>query len=377
MVDSTSTKTEYSAYSPMQLIKKLYQRSIWPAAIAVAKGTVLTAPIVVDLDPTTVCDLACPECISGSVLNKGGFSSERLESLVSEIADAGVRAVILIGGGEPLAHKGIDRAIEFLKKRGLHIGLVTNGTLLGRHLDVVAANVDWVRISVDAATAATYQLVRPSRHGRNMFFRILRNMLEFSDCKAGALGYSFVTVFRKDSDGRTIVSNVHEISKAARIAKRAGCDYFELKAAMDLDHFIIQESPEHLDIISDELAKAEILRDANFQIHLSSSMVALLKKEGRVQEKAYEQCFVAELRTLITPSGVYICPYHRGNQAFRLGDAMKEPLQQIWQASSRSRVNPKSACLFHCARHETNLALSNMDQIDHHSIVTDDYDLFL
>ncbi|MDP3183696.1 MAG: hypothetical protein Q8M58_00320, partial [Anaerolineales bacterium] len=44
----------------------------------VANGGNLRAPIVVDLDPTTFCNLACPECISSPVLATARFNKERL-----------------------------------------------------------------------------------------------------------------------------------------------------------------------------------------------------------------------------------------------------------------------------------------------------------
>lgn len=361
----------------LRLTEKLRQRTLWPAAIRVANGNVLDSPIVVDLDPTTVCDLACPECISVPVLNKGGFTANRLDSLAIEIADAGVRAVVLIGGGEPLAHSGISRVIQTLTSRGLHVGLVTNGTLLGHHLDVIASKIDWVRVSIDAATAATYQRIRPSRKGPNMFPRVLRNMLRLSRRRTGALGYSFLALFREDAEGRIVFSNLHEIARAARIAKRLGCDYFELKAALDMNHYIIDPSKASLELISRELSTATMLEDQHFAVLVSSSMAALLKREDRVQNKQYQRCSVAELRTLITPTGVYVCPYHRGNPKFQIGDAVKNSFKQIWDAANRGVVNPQHDCLFHCARHESNLALTRAIDGAAEASVVEDYDLFL
>ena len=49
----------------------------------------------------------------------------------------GVRAVILIGGGKPLAHPSTIKIIEKLGKNKIDIGLTTNGTLMGRYLDII------------------------------------------------------------------------------------------------------------------------------------------------------------------------------------------------------------------------------------------------
>lgn len=377
MPEDTTARARSRPEDRLGLKAKLYQRTLWPSVQIVANGKALHAPLVVDLDPTSVCDLACPECISISVLNQGGFTRERLDSLVAEIVSAGVRAVILIGGGEPLAHTGIERAIEVLGVSGVRIGLVTNGTLLDRHLDVVARHVDWVRVSVDAATSMTYLSIRPSRSGRCQFRLILRNMREFAQHKHGALGYSFMLVCRAGANGAPVISNASEIAQASRIAKRLGCDYFELKTALDMKHYVAWQSEETLSIVRQQLDEARAMAGDRFGVLVSSSMKALLDGSDRVQPKQYERCFVSELRTLVTPSGVYVCPYHRGDREFQIGDVTHGTFAQVWAASSRGRVNPKRDCLFHCARHETNLALSEIAIDASGGRIVEDYDVFL
>lgn len=58
----------------LDLVSKLYQPTGWPRILQAAAGEPSSAPLVVDLDPTTFCDLACPECISGKLLNQGRFT---------------------------------------------------------------------------------------------------------------------------------------------------------------------------------------------------------------------------------------------------------------------------------------------------------------
>jgi len=53
----------------LDLISKLYQPLVWPKVLDAAHGSTPPSPVVIDLDPTTFCDLACPECISGKLLN--------------------------------------------------------------------------------------------------------------------------------------------------------------------------------------------------------------------------------------------------------------------------------------------------------------------
>src|SRR5262245_61301281 len=110
------------AVSAFELDKKLYQRSVWDDVTSLAANRPSPRPIVVELDPTSFCDLACPECISEPVLNSGGFTRTRLLEIAHELVGIGVRAVILIGGGEPLLHPAVSEVMETLHTGGVQLG---------------------------------------------------------------------------------------------------------------------------------------------------------------------------------------------------------------------------------------------------------------
>lgn len=360
----------------LNLSAKLRQRSLREDVVAVARGDALTRPLVVDLDPTTFCDLGCPECISGRLLNKGRFTVERLESLARELATAGVRAVILIGGGEPLAHRGTYRTIEILGEAGVAIGIVTNGTKIDKHLDALAQHASWVRVSMDAGTERTYGVFRPDRGGRSRFNHVISNMRQLAAVKTGALGYSFLVMTRRDARGDTLASNVAEIAQAAALARDIGCDYFEVKAVLDEDHYI-QSQPAHvLAELDSQLAQLDAMTTDSFEVNYSLTMTALIGDGPTEQPKGYTTCTTTELRTLVTPSGVYVCPYHRGNAHMRLGDVVDESFADMWARADRSIVNPSRDCRFHCARHASNLLIGDM-ATGRAPDPVDDYDPFI
>ncbi|MER7701975.1 radical SAM protein [Kitasatospora sp. NPDC097605] len=360
----------------LDLVSKLYQPSGWPRILQAAEGTASDAPLVVDLDPTTFCDLACPECISGKLLNQGRFTPERLAALAEELVSMNVRAVVLIGGGEPLAHRGTRQVLRILGEAGLAVGVVTNGTMIDKNLDELASYASWVRVSMDAGTAETYGVFRPDRKGRSVFDKVVANMRLLAAAKTGALGYSFLVMTRQEKDGR-VVSNHTEVLRAAELAHDIGCDYFETKAMFDDDHHVIQVSQDILDSVDGQLAEAARLESDTFQLINSSTLTSLRRHTGPVQPKEYHRCRVAELRTLVTPSGVYICSYHRGNPLARIGDAVTDSLADIWKTSDRGIVDPSRDCRFHCARHRSNLELELIAEGTGAVPPGEDYDPFL
>lgn len=359
----------------LDLTSKLYQETLWATVLEVSEGTRQNAPLVVDFDPTTFCDLACPECISAKVLNQGRFSKERLASLADELVDSGVRAAILIGGGEPLAHPGTKEVIQRLGAGGIKIGLVTNGTLLDRYADELSEYASWVRVSVDAATTETFARVRPDKRGKSKFDKVISNMRSFALTKKGALGYSFLVITRFDEAGVLIESNHHEIFAAAQLAKEIGCDYFELKMMFDETHRIVPIANDVIAEIEGSVESSRSLEDENFVIEYSSTYESIVRWQSTDQPKDYQKCPVTELRTLITPMGVYVCPYHRGNPKGMIGDVVDMPFPVMWAQANTAVINPQEDCKFHCARHTTNIAIQGAKEET--PVLIPEYDVFI
>ncbi|MGW2488613.1 radical SAM protein [Streptomyces sp. NPDC001606] len=361
----------------LDLVGKIYQESVFPSVQRVAQGERLDAPLVVDLDPTTVCDLACPECISSNVLHHGQLSKDRIVELAEELTQTGVRAVILIGGGEPLLHRAIDTVIETLHGAGIRMGLVTNGTQIHRHLDQLAGMLSWVRVSVDAGTEETYPLFRPSRGGRSVFPLVTENMRLLAGRKKGRLGYSFLLMQRFAADGTLEASNYGEVYTAGRLAKELGCDYFELKAMLDQDHFTVNQDDRYIDQVDEQWQRLKELEDDSFHLLRSSNWEAVRHGADPHQPKEYATCSVAELRTTVTPTGVYVCPYHRGNDKGRIGDIRDMSFTELWQKADTTVIDPRRDCRFQCARHGTNTAIGGLAEPGRPVTLVPDFDPFI
>jgi organic radical activating enzyme len=316
------------AYNEIKLTNKLHQQSIVQHVNSIDWAAGSEAPIVVEFDPTTACNLHCPDCISGDLLNQGAFERERIRELTREMVEAGVKAVILIGGGEPLSHPEIGWIIEYLGKHGVKIGITTNGILINRYMDVIAEYVDWCRISMDAGTKETFQKIRPHASGKSQFDLICDNMRELGRRKKGRMGYSFMIYSEGHfasydpntiiSDNEDYYSNAEEIYLAAKIAKDLGCDYFEVKPMYDINHYAIAQAKPYVDLIRDQVERASVLIDDNFRVLQATKLQATLRGEPTVEAKEYTRCAVSELRTLVTPSGTYVCPYFRGKKSMEI-----------------------------------------------------------
>ena len=74
------------------------------------------------------------------------------------------------------------------------------------------------------------------------------------------------------------------------------------------------------------------------------------------------------MRTVLSPSGAYVCPYHRGNSNLKIGDPTVESFKDIWYGKTREEImkklDPRKHCEFHCIRHKTNQELEKLDRMD-------------
>lgn len=364
---------------PLSLVEKLKQVTVQDFINKFLWDKTHTAPMVVELDPTTACNLACHDCISANLLNQGGIDEERLMKLAEEFTKGGVRAVVLIGGGEPMAHPKFTELVNALHTSGIKVGVTTNGTLINRHFDACVNKTSWLRVSVDAGSEEVFADFRPHASGKSQFRIVIDNMKRMAEVKTGLLGYSFLLLSKYDADGNLLRTNAVDIAKAAHLAKEIGCDYFELKPAFDMMHFLQQQDLSVIETVNANLKAVHDLADDNFKIIAPFTLEEALNGVG-TQTKSYNRCLTAELRTVITPSGAYVCPYHRGNLNMRIGDIAKTSLQDLWTGGKRAkvmeRVDPAKHCSFHCIRHESNLLLERMAAGEGVEAVSD-FDLFI
>lgn len=136
-------------------------------------------PVCLYLETTNRCNLLCTTCprTYEELEPPADMSFELFTSIVDQVP--GLQRAVLHGVGEPMLVKDLDRMVRYLKDRGVYVLFNTNGTVLneknGRAM--IAAGLDELRVSLDAATASSYKAIR----GKNYFDRILRNVRTFRE----------------------------------------------------------------------------------------------------------------------------------------------------------------------------------------------------
>lgn len=134
-------------------------------------------PVCLYLETTNRCNLLCTTCprTYEELEPPADMSWELFTRIVDQFP--AIERVVLHGIGEPMMVRDLAKMVRYLKARGAFVLFNTNGTLLrpkkGREL--IDAGLDELRISLDAAEARAFKLVR----GRDWFARIVRNVRDF------------------------------------------------------------------------------------------------------------------------------------------------------------------------------------------------------
>ena len=141
-----------------------------------------TEPVCLYLETTNRCNLLCETCprTFEELEPPADMSWELFTGIVDQYPN--IQRVVLHGIGEPMMVAELPAMVRYLKARGTYVLFNTNGTLMRekKSRELIEAGLDELRISLDAADARTFELVR----GRDLFDRIVRNVKSFVALKA-------------------------------------------------------------------------------------------------------------------------------------------------------------------------------------------------
>ena len=136
----------------------------------------------------------------------------------------GLKSIIYVGNGEPLAYKRFPEITKFVYKNKLDQGIFTNGYLMNRYFDELSEYFTFVRISLDAGSSRIHSKLHavPESH----FPKIIENLkklIKKRNNKTPTIGVQFATHQQ----------NIHEIKKSVELVKDIGVDYFSIKPVFD------------------------------------------------------------------------------------------------------------------------------------------------
>ncbi len=305
----------------------------WRRAVAEARAAGETAPpapelapLSINLDLTTACNYACTHCIDWDILNtKHKHREQELRDSMRLMRERGMRSVILIGGGEPTLYPRFVDFVAFLKELDLQVAIVSNGSRPDR-LAGAAAHMDendWIRLSLDSASNELFvEMHNPAQKKVDLDF-VCAGVPEIKKVNPRVrVGFSYIVVWSGASrEDNEIHENIHEIVEAAERAKRYQFDYIGYKPILEretggaevMDPAKTRERTEQVvKRIRAEVDRAKELADESFEVYESINLRVLEQGNWHEYTRQPKTCHMQALRQVLTPTGLFNCPAHRG-----------------------------------------------------------------
>jgi MoaA/NifB/PqqE/SkfB family radical SAM enzyme len=301
------------------------------------------SPIHWDVDPSTVCDHACRGCpyiFDGPIDPMLGvirpevakdkrtlLDFEMFLSFLEQAIGSGCKAITFVGGGEPTIHPRFSEMMEACTRRSVKFGVITH---LGRKYNVnffeALRRATWVRVSVNAATRATYL----KHQGKDHFDQAIENIATASLSFGTRIGMSFLITN----------DNYHEIEFAAKIAKDACARYIQYKPIIELDLGAAYRGIE--DEIRDYLKVAAEYADDRFQV--LDQWAGRLEELGKHAKHGFAgKCHVARFNPKLGANGVvYQCCELAYSDEGALGSIYDEPLADILARADELKIDMKT-----------------------------------
>ena len=197
------------------------------------KKTILFGkPFTVSIEPTTACNLGCPECPSGLkkfTRETGKIATEVNRNLLQSIGKQ-LFYINYYFQGEPFLHPDFLELIKDAKKHSIYTSTSTNAHFITskKAEEIVHSGLDRIIISIDGTTQETYEQYRVT----GTLSKVIAGTKALIEAKKKAKSTTPHLIFQF----LVVKPNEHEIPAIYQLAKELGVDEVRLKSAQLYDY---------------------------------------------------------------------------------------------------------------------------------------------
>lgn len=189
-------------------------------------------PISLSIEPTTACNLRCPECPSGLrsfTRPTGNLKLKEFKKWIEPYKNK-IWSITFYFQGEPFIHSEITEAINYAHKSGIYTMSSTNGHFLDPGLSekIVHSGLDRLIISIDGTDQETYQKYRVEGN----LAKVLDGVQNLVEAKSRLKSKTPYMIFQF----LVVRHNEHQIPAIYKLAKAYKIDEVKLKTAQIYDY---------------------------------------------------------------------------------------------------------------------------------------------
>jgi radical SAM protein with 4Fe4S-binding SPASM domain len=265
-------------------------------------------PVSVSFEPTTSCNLRCPECPSGlrqftrptGMLQKN-FFRDTIDDIYKELL-----YLIFYFQGEPYLNPDFLEMVKYASSKGIYTATSTNAHYLTNDAAklTVQSGLDRLIISIDGTTQEVYKQYRV---GGN-----IDKVLE---------GAKNIVKWKKELKSKTpfvlfqflvVKPNEHQVQDIKRLAKEVGVDEVRFKTAQVYNY---KTDPNNLIPTQDKFSRYKKNADGSYT----------------AKNKMANRCWKLQHATVITWDGLVVPCCFDKDATHKLGNLKTQSFKQIWR----------------------------------------------
>ena len=265
-------------------------------------------PVSISVEPTTACNLGCPECPSGLkqfTRPTGNLKENFFESVLNQLAPY-LSNITFYFQGEPFINPKFLEMVKSASDKNIFTSTSTNAHFLHPDLakKTVESGLDQMIISIDGTTQEVYEQYRI--HGK------LTKVIE---------GTKNIVAAKKELKSKTphlifqflvVAPNEHQIEEVYKLANELGIDEVRLKSAQVYDF----ENGNPLIPQNEKYARYKKMKNGKW----------------RIKNKLLNQCWKMWHSCVITWDGLVVPCCFDKDAHHQLGDMKQTDFKSIWQS---------------------------------------------
>ncbi len=266
-------------------------------------------PYTISVEPTTSCNLRCPECPSGLrkfTRNTGMISLELYREIIDQL-HPDLFYLILYFQGEPYLNPLFFHMAEYAGKKKIYTATSTNAHFLTDHLarKTVESGLDRIIISLDGLDQETYEKYRVGGSMEKVL-EGTRNLVKWKKELRSKTPYIILQFI-------VFSTNEHQVPELKRLARELGVDKLELKSAQVYNY-----------------------EEGNPLIPENESFSRYKKHNGKfvIDNPLYNHCLRMWRGCVITWDGLVVPCCFDKDATHRLGDLKKQSFKEIWKGKA-------------------------------------------
>ena len=268
------------------------------------------SPISISFEPTTSCNLRCPECPSGlrSFTRPTGMLPDTLFKQTIDELHRNLLYLIFYFQGEPYLHPRFLELVQYAVDKGIYTATSTNAHFLNDEnaRKTVESGLDRIIISIDGTTQDTYAAYRVGGN-LNKVLAGTRNLVEWKKRLRSTTPYIIFQFL-------VVQPNEHQLEEVKALARELEVDDVWFKTAQIYDY--AQGSP--LIPTIDYYSRYKNNGDGSFTI----------------KNKLLNHCWKMWHSCVITWDGLVVPCCFDKDAAYRMGDLKNQSFQKLWRGTA-------------------------------------------